>query len=44
MKNIKNELQNLIFNDEPTGNSKPVKKVQIFLRRNAKSSKISSKE
>lgn len=35
MKNIKNELQNIICGDEPFGKASQLKKVQNFLRRNA---------
>ncbi|MBS1736907.1 MAG: hypothetical protein JSS98_09950 [Bacteroidetes bacterium] len=38
MKNIKNELQNIICSDEPFGKASKLKKVQNFLRRNAKTS------
>jgi len=38
MKNIKNELQNIIFGDGPIGSSSKLKQVQHFLRENAISS------
>ena len=37
MKNVKNELQNLILGNEPTGSESKLKKTQDFLRRNAES-------
>lgn len=42
MKNIKNELQNIITGDGQDGNQKLVKTVQSILRTNAKSGKFSS--
>lgn len=44
MKNLKNELQNLIFGNESKGRSKSFKKFQLYLRRNEKASSVSSKE
>jgi hypothetical protein len=38
MKNIKNELQHIIFGDEQAGRTSQLKKVQTFLRRHAETS------
>jgi len=38
MKNIKDELQHIIFGDEPACNTSQLKKVQCFLRSNAETS------
>lgn len=35
MKNIKNELRNILYTNEPLGKEGRLKKVQNFLRRNA---------
>jgi hypothetical protein len=35
MRNIKDELQNIILGDEPVGASGQLKKIQVFLRRYA---------
>jgi soluble cytochrome b562 len=35
MKNIKDELQHIIFGDEQAGRTSQLKKVQTFLRRHA---------
>jgi hypothetical protein len=39
MKDIKNELQNIILRDGPIGSSSKLKQVQHFLRENANPSK-----
>lgn len=44
MKNIKNELQNIILGNESAGNSESVKRIQVFLRRYAQTSSVTSKE
>ncbi|CAM3821166.1 hypothetical protein [Sphingobacterium prati] len=44
MKNIKDELQNIILRDGPIGSSSKLKQVQNFLRRNACSGKRSEKQ
>lgn len=44
MKNIKNELQDLVLGNESIGHSESVKKAQIFLRRYAQANTNTSKE
>lgn len=44
MNTLKNELQNLIFENESTCGGKSVKGIQIFLKRNARSSQINPRE
>ena len=38
MKNIKDELQHVIFGNEPFGDTNALKKIQKFLRKNARTS------
>lgn len=44
MKNVKNELQNIICSDEPFGKANKLKEVQNFLRRYAETSAGAQKE
>jgi hypothetical protein len=43
MKNIKDELQNIILGDEPTGQANKLKKIQCFLRSDAATSLAAKK-
>lgn len=44
MKNIKNELQNIICSDESSGTESQLKKIQSFLRRNAQTGTNAQKQ
>jgi hypothetical protein len=44
MKNIKDELQHIILGHEPAGQANQLKKVQCFLRSNAKTSFATEKQ
>lgn len=44
MKNVKDELQHIILGHEPTGQASQLKKVQCFLRSNAKTSFATEKQ
>ena len=44
MKNIKDELQNIILGDEPAGQANKLKKAQCFLRSDAAASLTAKKQ
>ncbi len=44
MKNIKDELQHIILGHEPTGHTNQLKKIQCFLRSNAKAGLTTEKQ
>ncbi len=44
MRNIKDELRHIILGDEPAGQADQIKKIQIFLRRNAGTGRLSQKQ